>query len=189
MAVTEHEFKVPLDHDDPNAGAITVFAREVVAAEKLNDHRPWLVFLQGGPVAKLVGRRTDEKLLQADPSHNAWSGPLAVLVTNGTAGPGEIVAAALVDAGRAKLVGEHTFGRAAVSKTITLPEGALVVTVAKYMSPKGTSIHGQGLAPTVPVAQEDEDADTPEGAAKPDRILEKGLEVLKAEAPAAKAAA
>ena len=140
------------------------------------------VFLQGGPVAKLVGRRTDEKLLQADASHNAWSGPLAVLVTNGTAGPGEIVAAALVDAGRAKLVGEHTFGRAAISKTITLPEGALVVTVAKYMSPKGTSIHGQGLAPTVPVSQEDEDADTPEGAAKPDRILEKGLEVLKAEA-------
>jgi len=147
------------------------------------------LFLQGGPVAKLVGRRTDEKLLQADASHNAWSGPLAVLVTNGTAGPGEIVAAALVDAGRAKLVGEHTFGRAAVSKTITLPEGALVVTVAKYMSPKGTSIHGQGLAPTVPVSQEDEDSDAPEGAAKPDRILEKGLEVLKAEAPAAKAAA
>jgi C-terminal processing protease CtpA/Prc len=58
------------------------------------------------------------------------------------------------------------------------------------MSPKGTSIHGQGLAPTVPVSQEDEDSDAPEGAAKPDRILEKGLEVLKAEgAPAAKAAA
>jgi pimeloyl-ACP methyl ester carboxylesterase len=49
MAVTEHEFKVPLDHDDPNAGAITVFAREVVAADKVNDHRPWLLFLQGGP--------------------------------------------------------------------------------------------------------------------------------------------
>jgi len=147
------------------------------------------LFLQGGPVAKLVGRRIEEKLLQADASHNAWSGPLTVLVTNGTAGPGEIVAAALVDAGRAKLVGEHTFGRAAVTKTITLPEGALVVTVAKYMSPKGTSIHGQGLAPTVPVSQEDEDSDAPEGAAKRDRILEKGLEVLKAEAPAAKAAA
>jgi carboxyl-terminal processing protease len=147
------------------------------------------LFLQGGPVAKLVGRRAEEQLLQADAARTAWSGPLAVLVTNGTAGPGEIVAGALLDAGRAKLVGEHTFGRAAVSKTVPLPEGGLVVTVAKYMSPKGTSIHGQGLAPSVPVTQDDED-DAAEGAPRPDRILEKALEVVKAEGtPAEKAAA
>lgn len=148
------------------------------------------LFLQGGPVAKRVGRRTAEVLLQADAARSAWSGPLVVLVGNGTAGPGEIVAAALLDAERAKLVGERTFGRAAESKTVPLPEGALVLTVAKYMSPKGTSIHGQGLAPSVPVAAErDEDEDLPEGAAPPDRILEKGLEVLKAEGTAQKAAA
>jgi carboxyl-terminal processing protease len=110
-------------------------------------------------------------------------------VDNGTSGPGEIVAAALLDAGRAKLVGEHTFGRASVSKTIALPEGGLVLTVAKYVSPKGTSIHGEGLVPSVPVAaQREEDEDLAEGA-KPDRILEKALEVVKTDAPAAKAAA
>jgi len=146
------------------------------------------LFLQGGPVAKVVGRRADEKLLQADAARSAWAGPLAVLVTNGTAGPGEVVAAALLDAGRAKLVGEHTFGRAAVSRTVPLPEGGLVLTVAKYMSPKGTSIHGQGLAPSVPVAEEDDD--TADVTARPDRILEKALEVVKAEGkPAEKAAA
>lgn len=145
------------------------------------------LFLQGGPVGKLVGRRQEETLLQADASRSAWSGPLVVLVTNGTAGPGEIVAAALADAGRAKLVGEHTFGRAAISKTVPLPEGGLVLTVAKYMSPKGTSIHGQGLAPAVPVEDEDVDEEPAEGAARPDRILEKALEVLKQ--PAEKAAA
>jgi carboxyl-terminal processing protease len=145
------------------------------------------LFLQGGPVGKLVGRRQEETLLQADASRSAWSGPLVVLVTNGTAGPGEIVAAALADAGSAKLVGEHTFGRAAVSKTVALPEGGLVLTVAKYMSPKGTSIHGQGLAPTVPVEDEDGDEEPAEGAARPDRILEKALEVLKQ--PAERAAA
>jgi carboxyl-terminal processing protease len=149
------------------------------------------LFLQGGPVAKLVGRRADEQLLQADAARSVWSGPLVVLVSNGTAGPGEIVAAALRDAGRAKLVGEHTFGRAGVTKLVPLPEGGLVLTVAKYMSPKGTSIHGQGLEPTVAVAaQREEDEDLPEGAVRPDRILEKALEVVKAEAaPAAKAAA
>jgi carboxyl-terminal processing protease len=148
------------------------------------------LFLQGGTVAKLVGRRAEEQLLSADPARSAWSGPLAVLVDNGTAGPGEVVAAALLDADRAKLVGEHTFGRAATSRAVPLPEGGLVLTVAKYMSPKGTSIHGTGLAPSVPVAAErDEDEDLPEGQKAPDRILEKALEVVKGEAPAAKAAA
>jgi carboxyl-terminal processing protease len=148
------------------------------------------IFLQGGPVAKLVGRRAEERLLQADAARSAWSGPLAALVDNGTSGPGEIVAAALLDAGRAKLVGEHTFGRASVSKTVALPEGGLVLTVAKYVSPKGTSIHGEGLVPSVPVATErEEDEDLPEGATKPDRILEKALEVVKGDPPAAKAAA
>jgi len=64
-----------------------------------------------------------------------------------------------------------------------------VLTVAKYVSPKGTSIHGEGLAPSVPVAtQHEEDEDLAEGA-KPDRILEKALEVVKGDATAAKAAA
>ncbi|HEX9189071.1 MAG TPA: S41 family peptidase [Vicinamibacteria bacterium] len=146
------------------------------------------LFLEGGPVAKLVSRRAEEQLLQADATRSAWSGPLAVLVDNGTAGPGEVVAAALADASRAKLVGEHTFGRAAVTKAVPLPEGGLLVTVGKYMSPKGTSIHGQGLEPAVPVGTErEEDEDLPEGAPRPDRILEKALEVVKGET-AAKAA-
>ena len=110
-----------------------------------------------------------------------------MLVTNGTAGPSEIVAAALVEAGRAKLVGEHTFGRAAVSKTVPLPEGGMVLTVAKYMSPTGKAIHGEGLVPSVPVSQDDDD-EPAEG--KSDAILEKALEVVKAEGtPAEKAAA
>jgi C-terminal processing protease CtpA/Prc len=66
---------------------------------------------------------------------------------------------------------------------VPLPEGALLLTVAKYMSPKGTSIHGEGVQPTVAVAsaREEDDEDRPEGEAAPDRILEKGLEVVRAE--------
>ena len=148
------------------------------------------LFLAGGPVAKVVGRRVEERLLQADPASTAWSGPLAVLVDNGTAGPGEIVAAALLDAGRADLVGERTFGRAALSKAVPLPEGGLVLTVAKYLSPKGTSIHGEGLQPTVPVSpHRDDDEELREDAPRADRILEKALEVVKTDATAAKTAA
>jgi len=172
------------------AARMVVDLREAAHGAPADGVKMAELFLQGGPVAKKVGRRAEEELLQADAARSAWAGPLVVLVDNGTAGPGEIVAAALLDAGRAKLVGERTFGRAAVTKTVPLPEGGLVLTVAKYMSPKGTSIHGQGLAPSVPVAAErEEDEDLPGGAPRPDRILEKGLEVLKAEAPAEKAAA
>jgi carboxyl-terminal processing protease len=172
------------------AGRMVLDLREAAFGAPADGAKVAELFLQGGPVAKKVGRRTEEELLQADAARSAWPGPLVVLVDNGTAGPGEIVAAALLDAGRAKLVGERTFGRAAVTKTVPLPEGGLVLTVAKYMSPKGTSIHGQGLAPTVPVAAErEEDEDLPEGTPRPDRILEKGLEVLKTPEPAEKAAA
>jgi pimeloyl-ACP methyl ester carboxylesterase len=47
LALTEHEFSVPLDHGDPGGEQITVFAREVADPDGLD--RPFLVFLQGGP--------------------------------------------------------------------------------------------------------------------------------------------
>lgn len=128
------------------------------------------LFLSGGVVARLAGRRGEPQALSGDPARTAWELPLVVLVDGGTAGPGEIVAAALLDSGRASLVGEHTFGRAAVQKTVPMPEGGLVVTVAKYLSPKGSPIHGKGLTPTVAV-----DTDAAEGA---DPILDKALELL-----------
>jgi carboxyl-terminal processing protease len=135
------------------------------------------LFMEGGEVARLVGRRVDETTLEADPAHTAWRGPLVVLVDSGTAGPGEIVAAALSDSSRATLVGEHTFGRAARMQPVPLPEGGLVLTVAKYMSPSGISIHGDGLEPDVPVASVDPHEEEGE-APGPDQILEKALEVL-----------
>ena len=139
------------------------------------------IFLHGGPVAKLVARRQAEQVLQADAAKQAWTGPLVALIGNGTAGPGEIVAAALAEAERAQLVGERTFGRAGVTQPVPLAEGGLLLTTAKYVSPKGASIHGEGLKPTVPVDERtEEDEDLPADAPRPDRALDKALELLKA---------
>jgi carboxyl-terminal processing protease len=134
------------------------------------------LFLKGGVVAKLVSRRSPEQVLNADPARNAWSLPMTVLVDTRTAGPGEIVAAALLDAGRSSVVGRHTFGRAPIQKPVPLSEGGLVLTVAKYVSPKGTPIHGKGVEPTVDV----QNADRWGGdvTATEDPILQKALEVL-----------
>lgn len=142
------------------------------------------IFMKGGVVARLQGKRVPEQVLAADLSRSAWDGPLAVLVDNGSAGPAEVLAAAMLDSGRASVVGAHTFGRAGVQKAVPLPEGGLVLTVAKYSSPKGDAIHGRGVEPNVPVeAAEDEEAGDPPR----DPILEKALELLQ-EGEAKKAA-
>jgi carboxyl-terminal processing protease len=140
------------------------------------------LFLKGGVVTRLAGKKAAEQILSADPSRSDWELPLVVLVDTGTSGAGEIVAAALQESGKT-LVGEHTFGRAGVQKAYPLAEGAVVLTVSKYLSPKGNAIHGKGLEPTVVVEAPSEDS----GSVAPrDAILEKGLEILNA--PARKAA-
>ena len=138
------------------------------------------LFMKGGIVAKVTGARAEEQVLNADPARSVWDRPMAVLTDNGTSGAGEILAAALLDAGRASVDGEPTFGRAPIQRAVVLPEGGLVLTVARYVSPKGTAIHGKGVTPSVPV-QNRPDEDAAEGAPAGDPILEKALEVLKGE--------
>lgn len=152
------------------------------------------LFVSSGVLARLAGRRQTEQVWKADPARHAWDRPVVALIDTGTAGPAEILAAALADAERARLVGQHTFGRAGVQKTLPLPEGALVLTVAKYLTPKGEPIHGKGIEPNESVAaprddEGDEGADgasAPDSAARPraaDPVLERALQLL-APAPA-----
>jgi carboxyl-terminal processing protease len=136
------------------------------------------LFIKGGVVAKVAGAQASEQLLNADPARFVWDRPIAVLTDNGTSGAGEIVAAALLDAGRA-VVGEPTFGRAPIQRAVTLPEGGLVLTVARYVSPKGTPIHGKGVTPSVAVRRATDDEDDADGKPAGDPILEKALEVLR----------
>jgi carboxyl-terminal processing protease len=135
------------------------------------------LFQKGGVVTRLQGKDFPEQVSKADPARSLWDLPLVALVDTSTAGPGEVLAAALLDSGR-PVVGERTFGRAGVQKNFPLPEGAvLVVTVAKYSSPKGEVIHGRGVEPSVAVSP-DPDASPDEPQKRSDRILEKALEIL-----------
>ncbi len=49
LVLTEHEFEVPVDHEQPGSRKLTVFAREVVAPGRERDDPRWFVFFQGGP--------------------------------------------------------------------------------------------------------------------------------------------
>jgi carboxyl-terminal processing protease len=137
------------------------------------------LFIKGGVVAKLATRNAPEQTLVASEAARAYTGPLAILVDRGTAGAAEIAAGCLSDADRATLFGENTFGRAGVQKQIPLESGGgLLLTVSRYLTPKGQSINGKGLAPKTLVRNPESLESI--GAPGKDPVLDKALESMKA---------
>lgn len=82
--------------------------------------------------------------------------PLIILVNEGSAAASEILAAALQDNQRAKLVGTQTFGHNTIQSFQSLPEGfGIAVTIAKWVTPNGKNIKHRGVVPdvTVPLSE------------------------------------
>ncbi|HWZ50448.1 MAG TPA: S41 family peptidase [Granulicella sp.] len=128
--------------------------RDVAAGDMAEATRLANFFLKTGTIGSLEGQRFAKVTFTADPAKAiAPTAPVVVLVNHGTAGPAELVAAALLDNKRAELVGEHTFGEGAQQKTFELPDGAaLILSVAKYESPSGKKLQDDGVTPGVQVA-------------------------------------
>lgn len=101
--------------------------------------------------------------------------PLVVLVNEGSASASEITAGAIQDRGRGVLVGTTTFGKGTVQSWSTLADnqGAVKITIARWLTPNGTQIHGVGLTPdyVVPLTEEDFKANR-------DPQLDKAIELL-----------
>lgn len=94
-----------------------------------------------------------------------FGGPLAVLVDGGTASASEILSGFLKDNHRATLIGTRTFGKGLVQKIVHLPGGAGVnVTIARYLTPKGTDINHKGIDP-------DQTVTLPPAASSPDETV------------------
>jgi carboxyl-terminal processing protease len=111
-------------------------------------------FLRSGTIASLEGQKFPKQTFTADPSKFITGAPLVVLVNHGTSGPGEIIAAAVLDNKRGDVVGDRTFGDGAVQKTIELPDGAaLILSVAKYESPSGKALQDEAVTPNIVVTE------------------------------------
>lgn len=79
--------------------------------------------------------------------------PMIALINKGSASASEIVAGALRDYNRAKLIGETSFGKGTIQQAEDLGDGAgLHVTIAKWLTPKGTWVHEKGITPDIAVA-------------------------------------
>jgi len=165
--------------------------RNVAAGDMADAMRLANFLLPSGTIAMLEGQKVEKQTFSVDPSKtiNATA-PIVVLVNRGTAGPAELVAAALLDNKRAELVGERTFGEGAQQKTFELPDGAAVIlSVAKYESPSGKKLQDDAVTPGVLVASNIPDQDEDEATeAKPavqkpavsvDEQLTKALDLLR----------
>ena len=132
-------------------------AGEVVARERFADGKE--------EVYRSVGYRMLENI------------PMVVLVNEGSASASEIVAGALRDLKGSKLIGAKTFGKGSVQELVNLEKkSSLKVTIAKWITPNGTILEGNGLEPDVAV---DVPEERPNGEEEKDYILEKGIEVLR----------
>lgn len=108
-------------------------------------------FLDAGTIVSIRGRRGTEHQT-AHVGGLAVAVPVVVLVDEGTASAAEILAAALRDHGRAKLVGQPTYGKGTVQTFFDLEGGAgLKLTTARYYTPNGKSLESKGLIPDVQV--------------------------------------
>jgi carboxyl-terminal processing protease len=153
------------------------------------------LFLNHGTITYLQGQKYPRQAFNADPSKAITTLPLVVMVNKGTAGPAEIVAAAVLGNARGDVVGDKTFGDGSVQKVIEMPDGsALILSVAKYYSPEGKAIQDTAVTPSVLVADSDdgvlpdEEQDAAPAAAdeapkkqppQQDEQLQKAIQVLK----------
>jgi carboxyl-terminal processing protease len=132
-------------------------------------------FLEAGLIVSAKGRTAESKFeMNATPGDELNGAPLVVLVNGGSASAAEIVAGALKDHHRAKLMGRTTFGKGSVQTVMPLSgDRAIKLTTSLYYTPSGVSINHRGIAPDIELAREpDEPAAAAPAPADPALPLE-----------------
>ena len=135
------------------------------------------LFMKQGRITYFVGQKMPRQNFEADPAKAITALPLVVLTNRGTADAAEVAAAGLMDSKRAQVVGERTYGDAAIRKAITMEDGgAIILSVAKFYSPEGgKAIQDVGVTPSTVVSDADAQIDVDDnGEPLPDATPDKG---------------
>ena len=107
-------------------------------------------FLDHGTVLRQRDRSGREIPYTVRPGGHGLDFPMVVLVNQGSASASEITAGALQDAGRAKIVGQTTFGTGTVLSTFKLSDGSsLLLGTGEWLTPSGRMIRRQGIEPDI----------------------------------------
>jgi carboxyl-terminal processing protease len=114
-------------------------------------------FLAEGVIVSGTGRVRQAQFEQVAAAGDVLENvPMVVLVNSASASASEIVAGALQDHGRARIVGETTYGKGSVQTVMPLGEGsAIKLTTSRYLTPSGRSINGSGIVPDIVVRSDD----------------------------------
>ena len=131
-------------------------------------------FLDSGLIVSARGRTAESKFeMNATPGDELNGAPIVVLVNGGSASAAEIVAGALKDHHRAKLMGRTTFGKGSVQTVMPLSgDRAIKLTTSLYYTPSGVSINHRGIAPDIELPREpDESSSTAPAPAPADPAL------------------
>ncbi len=142
-------------------------------------------FLDSGVIVTAKGRTADSKFeMDATPGDVLNGAPIVVLVNGGSASAAEIVAGALKDQHRAKLMGRTTFGKGSVQTIIPLSDDrAVKLTTSLYYTPSGVSINHRGIAPDIELERDPKPPPVPPPENAPllqrDADVKRALEELK----------
>ncbi|MBI5399975.1 S41 family peptidase [Candidatus Saganbacteria bacterium] len=141
------------------------------------------MFIDRGIIVQTVDRDGRREQIEST-GRVLWRKPTLVLINEASASASEILAGALRDNKIAKLVGAHSFGKASVQNVRRLSDGsALLVTIAKYLTPNGEDIHKKGIKPdmeiVIPTAEAEAELNLTKKKDADDKQLQKALEEIR----------